>query len=87
VQDALRRATSSHQQEYRQSEVQQRLETLSSRENDVLKLITDGYPNKVIAEKLSLSIKTVEAHRAKLMQKMQAGSLAELLRMIYQGKP
>lgn len=87
VQDALRSTTSSHQRDYWLSEVQERLNALSCRENDVLQLIIEGHPNKVIARELSLSVKTVEAHRAKLMQKMQANSLAELLRMVYQGKP
>lgn len=56
-----------------------RLEQISQRELAVLKLIVAGRPNKLIARELDLSPRTVEAHRARVMQKMQAGSVAELV--------
>lgn len=54
-------------------------EQLTRRELAVLKQIVAGKPNKLIARELNLSPRTVEAHRARVMQKMQAGSLAELV--------
>lgn len=87
VQDAINHSAEFHAESSQHSEVVQRLDLLSPREKDVLEHIKHGHINKVIADKLSLSVKTVESHRAKIMQKMQASSLAELLRLIYQGKP
>lgn len=46
-----------------------------------MSLIVEGRPNKVVASRLGLSTRTVEVHRAKAMEKMQAGSLADLVRM------
>ncbi len=57
-------------------------ERLSTRERQVLAEVLQGQPNKRIAESLCLSIKTVEVHRANLMQKMGASSLAELIRRV-----
>ena len=48
----------------------------------MLDRLVEGKPNKVIAFELDLSIKTIEAYRASVMTKMEAGSLAELTRMV-----
>jgi two-component system, LuxR family, response regulator FixJ len=56
------------------------LQALSLRERQVLDLVLFGERNKVIADKIGISIKTVEMHRARLMAKMKAQSLAELVR-------
>jgi two-component system, LuxR family, response regulator FixJ len=56
------------------------LQALSLRERQVLDLVLFGERNKVIADKIGISIKTVEMHRARLMAKMKAHSLAELVR-------
>lgn len=56
------------------------LQALSMRERQVLDLVLFGERNKVIADKIGISIKTVEMHRARLMSKMKAHSLAELVR-------
>lgn len=62
-------------------EAMERFETLSSRERDVLEKVVAGLPNKLVADELGISIKTVEVHRARVMKKMGADSLAELVRM------
>jgi two-component system response regulator FixJ len=63
------------------AEIEGRLETLSERERQVLDRVVSGQPNKVIARDLEISPRTVEIYRAKLMTKMQADSLASLVRM------
>lgn len=59
--------------------VEARLATLSRREQEVLRLVVAGKMNKVVAAELGISAKTVECHRASIMEKMGAGSLAELV--------
>jgi two-component system, LuxR family, response regulator FixJ len=58
-----------------------RLAELTPREHEVMAMVTDGRSNKEIALALGVSAKTVEAHRARVMEKMRADSLAELVRM------
>lgn len=58
-----------------------RLESLTPREREVLELVVSGAANKVISGELGVSLKTVEAHRARVMDKLQASSLSELVRM------
>jgi two-component system response regulator TtrR len=61
-----------------------RLARLSPREREVLDLVIAGKMNKTIADAMNISIKTVEAHRAKVMDKMGAKSLAELVQLVVQ---
>ena len=63
------------------AELAARLETLTTREREVLDLLVAGDPNKVIAYRLQISPRTVEIHRARVMEKMRAKSLPELVRM------
>jgi FixJ family two-component response regulator len=65
----------------RRAEVQQRLESLTPRERQVMDLVVDGAANKVIAIDLNLSERTVEIHRAKVMEKMGARSVAHLVKL------
>jgi two-component system, LuxR family, response regulator FixJ len=58
------------------------LESLTPREREVLDLMTQGKQNKVIAQDLGVSPRTVEIHRARVMEKMNAQSVAELVRMM-----
>lgn len=64
------------------NDIRRRLETLTPREREVLDLVVHGKANKVIAGDLKLSQRTVEIHRARVMEKMQASSLAHLVRMV-----
>lgn len=63
------------------AEIAARLVELTPREHEVMEMVTDGKANKEIAAALGVSAKTVEAHRARVMDKMRASSLAELVRM------
>jgi RNA polymerase sigma factor (sigma-70 family) len=63
------------------AEIAARLVELTPREHEVMEMVTDGKANKEIATALGVSAKTVEAHRARVMDKMRASSLAELVRM------
>jgi RNA polymerase sigma factor (sigma-70 family) len=62
--------------------IKEHLETLTPREREVLDLMTQGKQNKVIAQDLGVSPRTVEIHRARVMEKMNAQSVAELVRMM-----
>jgi FixJ family two-component response regulator len=62
--------------------IAKRLATLTPREREVMQLVVRGKANKVIAGDLNLSQRTVEIHRARVMEKMQAASLAHLVRMV-----
>lgn len=61
----------------------QRLQTLTPREADVLGGLAEGLPNKVIAYRLNLSVRTVEMHRASMMDRLQVRSLSEALRLVF----
>jgi FixJ family two-component response regulator len=65
----------------RRGEVLRRMGLLTQREREVLDLVVAGRANKEIAATLHLSPKTVEVHRAHVMDKMQASSVAELVRL------
>lgn len=62
--------------------VQQRLACLSAREREVLELILEGNMNKIIADKLGISMRTVEVHRAHIFDKMSVKTAVELARLL-----
>lgn len=64
-----------------------KLASLSKRELDVLRQLTDGKQNREIAEALSISIKTVEFHRANIREKLGVSSLPELFRLVFGKAP
>lgn len=63
------------------ADIRQRLESLSPRQKQVLNQVFEGQLNKTIANRLGISIKTVELHRSIMMEKMQAKSVTELIKM------
>jgi two-component system, LuxR family, response regulator FixJ len=63
-------------------EARSRIAALTDRERQVMDLMAAGRPNKIIAYELDISPRTVEIHRARVMEKMKAKSLAELVRMV-----
>jgi RNA polymerase sigma factor (sigma-70 family) len=62
-------------------DLEQRLESLSQREREVFRFVIAGFLNKQIAFELGIAEKTVKVHRARVMEKMQANSLAELVQL------
>lgn len=80
VQEAVRRHRDGHEQELQKTTAAARIALLTVREQEILTEIVNGRANKEIAGKLGISVRTVEAHRARLMRKMRASSVAELLR-------
>lgn len=63
-------------------DVRARISLLTPRENEVMELMVNGHPNKVIAAKLGISVRTVENHRAKVMTKMKCDHLSSLVSLV-----
>jgi FixJ family two-component response regulator len=81
IQDALEENERLRKEVCQHDEILARMATLTPREKEVMDLVVDGKANKVIAHQLGLSQRTVEIHRARVMEKMGAGSVAQLVRM------
>ena len=62
--------------------LQQRLQELTQRERDVMELVARGLPNKLIADQLDISVRTVEVHRARVFDKMEVKSAVELANVL-----
>jgi len=65
----------------RRAEARSRIAALTPREREVMDMLVDGKLNKIIAAELGISVRTVEVHRARIMQKLQARSLSDVVRL------
>ncbi len=80
VNEALDEDRRRHGEHLLRTEIMRKMARLTQREREVMERVAQGKPNKVIAEDLGLSPKTVEVHRARLMHKLEVDSLAQLMR-------
>ena len=84
IEKAFQRDAEIREKHARLSIIASRLATLTEREREVLQRVIEGKPNKIIAADLDISMKTVEFHRAKVMEKMGVTSVAELVQIAMQ---
>ena len=82
VEQALERSAAGILARTQRDSVQRRLAELTERERDVMKLVIDGRPNKLIADELAISVRTVEVHRARVFEKMEVKSAVELANVL-----
>ncbi|PRX25028.1 LuxR family two component transcriptional regulator [Paraburkholderia sp. BL18I3N2] len=82
VQSALKLASQRHVAGQKQRELRKRIESLTAREKEVLRGVIDGKGSKSIASDLSISVKTVDVHRASIKDKLGAPSIAMLVREV-----
>jgi two-component system response regulator FixJ len=81
IDKALARGRQVRQRRRLRDEVKRRTDALTNREREVMTLIVEGDSNQMAGSRLGISVRTVENHRARIMDKMQAGSFSELVRM------
>jgi FixJ family two-component response regulator len=81
IQQALQRDRADRERQAEIDDLQGRYHTLTAREREVMTLVVSGLLNKQIASEIGASEATVKIHRGHVMQKMQAGSVVELVRM------
>ena len=81
IEDALLRASHDSAEWEERKEIHRRIDTLTPREREVMTLVVKGFLNKQIAFELGTVEKTIKVHRARVMEKMKVGSLAELVRV------
>ena len=86
IHQAIDRESSARRERAQRSEIERQLKTLTPRESQVFNCVVAGFPNKRIAGKLGTSEKTIKVHRARVMEKMGAGSLAALVQMAYEAR-
>ncbi len=82
VEQALDRSAEVLAQQRVKRELQQRLDSLTDRERDVMDLVIAGLPNKLVADQLNISVRTVEVHRSRVFDKMGVKSAVELANVL-----
>jgi two-component system response regulator DctR len=82
IEQALRLSQTRLTARKEQQRLQSRLLELTDRERDVMHLVVEGLPNKLIADQLDISVRTVEVHRARVFEKMDVKSAVELANMM-----
>ena len=82
IEQALAQSRSHLQALEQGSRLQARLDELTERERDVMRLVVEGLPNKLIADQLDISVRTVEVHRARVFDKMDVKSAVELANLL-----
>lgn len=85
IEEALQRRNQSPQSSPVNQEIAARIESLSSRERQVMEGLVAGLSNKIIAREYDISPRTIEVYRANVMTKMQANSVSELVRLAIKG--
>ena len=84
VEQAIAQSALHIAQRDRQAAVARRLDDLTERERAVMRLVVEGLPNKLIADQLDISVRTVEVHRARVFDKMEVKSAVELSNLLQQ---
>ena len=87
IHEAVEREMSARREQAQRLELERQIKALTPREREVFALVVSGLPNKRIAGKLGTSEKTIKVHRARVMEKMCADSLAALVRMAHDAGP
>jgi two-component system response regulator DctR len=82
IEDALRRSAEVLATQRKKGALHNRLAELTERERDVMGLVAKGLPNKLIADQLAISVRTVEVHRARVFDKMEVKSAVELANLL-----
>ncbi|MEW6099456.1 MAG: response regulator [Pseudomonadota bacterium] len=82
VEQALARSAEVLERRRARQAIERRLAELTERERDVMRLVVEGRPNKLIADELDISVRTVEVHRARVFEKMDVKSAVELANLL-----
>jgi two-component system response regulator DctR len=82
VEHALKRSAEVLASRQEKTQLQARVAELTERERDVMRLVVEGLPNKLIADQLEISVRTVEVHRARVFDKMEVKSAVELANLL-----
>jgi two-component system response regulator DctR len=84
IEQALATSTTVLESSGQRARIQALLDELTERERDVMRLVVEGLPNKLIADQLDISVRTVEVHRARVFDKMEVRSAVELANLLRQ---
>lgn len=86
IEQALALSAQHLEMQRQRKDLRGRLADLTERERDVMRCVVEGLPNKLIADRLDISVRTVEVHRARVFDKMQVKSAVELANLLRTGK-